>query len=136
MNHNTFVLNMTEESWLDHLAMKYGGDFCRKVASRTETPPTPEEWAEYQEGVELLAKLEDNPYFSVEGYDADVRVDEPRPHVQVEYAETEAEYAARVRTLNPDDYEPIMWRSLRESLGRALDTAILYGTPSTKETDR
>lgn len=111
-----FAMHMSEEMWLDSLAMKYGGDFARRVKSRTETPPTEAEWALCREAVELLEKLEANPYFQVHGYDYELFVEEPRPTVHVEYAETEAEYAARVRTLNPDDYEPLMSRLLRQSM--------------------
>lgn len=115
-----YTVAMSEEWWLDTLAMKYGGDFCRKVATRTETPPTEAEWAEYREAVDLLAKLKDNPYFYVGGYDAEVRIEEPRPKVHIEYAETEAEYAARVRTLNPDDYETV-WERIYGALKKARE---------------
>lgn len=109
-------LPVSEEYARDMLAMKYGPPFTRLVASRTETPPTEQQWAEYREAADLLAKLEANPCFYVGGYDCEIRIDEPAPTVHVEYAETEDEWAARVRTLNPDDYEPIMSRFLRTSM--------------------
>lgn len=110
---NYIAIRMTEEQWLDSLASRYGGDFCRKVASRTETPPTDADWAEYQEGVELLEKLRENRYYREGGPDEGSEIEQPSPDVQVVYTETESEYAARVRTLNPDDYEPAMHRLFR-----------------------
>jgi hypothetical protein len=127
MRRNTFTMRMSQEMWLDTLAMKYGPPFTRLVASRTETPPTAEEWAEYQEGVELLERLRENRFYREGGPDEGSEIEQPRPHVHIVYAETEAEYAARVLALNTDDYEPIMQRYLR---GAFLDH------PSTKETDR
>lgn len=113
---NSIAIRMSEEMWLDSLAMKYGGDFCRKIASRTGTPPTEAEWAKYREAVDLLAKLEDNPYWEDGGTEYGSRIQEPEPSVHYEYAETQEEYAARVRSLNPADYESAYDRLIRQAM--------------------
>lgn len=112
---NAYVFSMSKEMYLDMLAMKYGPPFTREVASRTETPPTEEQWAEYHRAVELLAELENNPCFYVGGSDCEVRVEEPQPKVHIEYAETEAEYEARVMALDPSEHEPMMDRFMRNA---------------------
>lgn len=112
----TATVGYSETMWRDIQAIKYGPPFTRLVASCTETPPTEEQWAEYREALDLFEKLNQSPYFHIGGYDAEVTVEEPQPTVTIEYAETEDEWAARVRTLNPDDYEPIMTRFMRGAM--------------------
>lgn len=87
------------------LAMRYGGEWWRREKTRTETPPTEADWAEYREGVALLEKLRDNPYFEEGGPEYGASMEEPRPTVHVEYAETEDEWRARIATLDIDEAE-------------------------------
>lgn len=87
------------------LAFRYGGEWLRKVATRTETPPTEQDWAEYHEGVALLDKLRANRYFDEGGDEYGATMSEPQPTVHIEYAETEDEWTARIAELDIDEAE-------------------------------
>lgn len=92
---------MNAEKWsstirtsLEFEASMAGGDWERRVASRTETPPTAEAMAEYHRATALLDELYGLDCFDP-GYEG-VSVIEPRPTVTIEYAETHAEWMARI----------------------------------------
>lgn len=75
--------------------------YARKEKSRTLTPPTEEEWADYRKACEALDFLQTYPGFE-DGYDSSF-VLEPQPRVEIEFAETVDEWLKRCRKMDGRD---------------------------------
>lgn len=79
------------------LTMFATGSWRRRVARRIEVPPSEQDWDEYHEAVDLLERLREHPLFW-EGCSCDhAHIEEPRSRYVYIYAETEEEWAERVR---------------------------------------
>lgn len=73
-------------------------EWRRKIVDRIEHAPTEEDWATYRQGVELLDKLRDNPFFD-EGGDYGASVEQPTTRIEIIYAETREEWKRRATAM-------------------------------------
>lgn len=111
----------------DEMAFRYR--FARRGHIEQVTP-APEDIAKHQRAKELLAELEQNPYISLDGYDADLRVTELETQRWVP-DETREQWLARFRewrAANPEAPEPDPWQSMvAAAFSRAMDRSVVAG---------
>ena len=111
---------------LDDLIAVAGGDWARRIESSEKVEPSEEQWAEYERAKEALDTLH--------GYDgwhcSDWDLFPPMPSSRTVYAESEAEWKARVQAKldagewpKPDPFVSIQMQRQVDAMAEAMDQA-------------
>lgn len=102
MRKKYFTMNISGDMYATMLAYHHGGEYERRIASKTTTGPTEQDWQKYHEGVRMLAMLHNNKYFTDGGPGEGATMNKPEPTTHYEYAETTQEWIARVLALETE----------------------------------
>lgn len=94
VNKNSVTIRISNEMafWMQ---AQVDPRYARRIEREDVTQPTDEEWEDYRNARDALARLRESPYFEDGGPDYSAAVREPEPRREYVYAETNEEWLAR-----------------------------------------